>query len=102
MSPRIVVDYDRIADFCRRWKVAELSLFGSVLTDDFDPDRSDVDVLIEFLPDARITMFKLVDMGDELAAIFGRHVDLVPKQGLKPFIRKSVLDSSQVVYVAAA
>jgi len=50
-APKLVVPIDRIAEFCRRWKITELALFGSVLRDDFRPD-SDVDVLVTFAPDA--------------------------------------------------
>ena len=101
MSPKVAIDHEGIVDFCRRWKVAELSLFGSVLREDFNPERSDVDVLIDFQPDAHIGLFELTDMQDELEALFGRKVDLVTKPALKPGIRQSILDSSEVLYAAA-
>ncbi len=53
---RIAIPQDKIADFCRRWKITEFALFGSVLRDDFRPD-SDVDVLVTFAPDARWGLF---------------------------------------------
>lgn len=102
MSPHVTIDYDKLAELCRRWQVAELALFGSVPRDDFNPERSDVDILVQFLPEARIGLFALSRMKDELSEIFGRKVDLVPKGGLKPAIREDVLASSEVVYVNAA
>jgi hypothetical protein len=80
--------------------VAELAVFGSALRDDFGLE-SDVDILITFAPEAEVSLFDLVDMADELSGIIGRHVDLVPKQGLKPRIRQSVLESAHVLYAAA-
>lgn len=58
-------DSQALADFCRRWQVSELALFGSVLTANFGPD-SDVDILVSFAPEARRTLFDLVAMRDEL------------------------------------
>lgn len=100
MSPRIAIDSGKVADFCRRWKIAELSLFGSVLREDFRPD-SDVDVLVTFAPDSEWDLFDLLSMQDELKEIFGREVDLVQKKNLKnPFRRHHILRSHQVVYAA--
>lgn len=100
MRRDLPIEQDKISDFCLRWKVAELCLFGSVLRDDFDPESSDVDVLIEFLPGAGLDFFELLEMNDELATLFGRPVDLVTKRSLNPRLRESVLTSSQVVYAA--
>ena len=86
--------------FCRKWQVAELSLFGSALSDQFRPD-SDVDILVTFAPDAGWSLMDWADMVDELEEIFGRPVDLVEKQGLRnPFRRKAILDSAQVIHAA--
>lgn len=90
----------QVAAFCERHQVLELALFGSAVRGAFGPD-SDVDVLVTFAPGAKISMFDLVDMADELTDIMGRPVDLVTKQGLKPRIRESVLESSKVIYAAA-
>jgi predicted nucleotidyltransferase len=96
----IDIPKERIAEFCRRWKIREFSLFGSVLRDDFRPD-SDVDVLVVFEPDAPWGLFELVDIADELEAIYGRKVDLVEKDCLKnPFRRHSILTTREVVYAA--
>jgi len=100
VASNIAIPQDRIADFCRRWKITELALFGSVLRDDFRPD-SDIDVLVTFAPDAGWSYFELFDVQDELEAMFGRSVDLVPSGGLKnPFRRASILNSRRVVYAA--
>jgi predicted nucleotidyltransferase len=99
MDARIPIDYQRIAAVCRLWQVTELSLFGSVLRDDFKPE-SDVDVLVTFAPEAEIGFLALAKMQRELSGILGRPVDLVPKDGLKPLIRNQVLASAHVVYAA--
>ena len=97
---RIELPTRELERFGRRWRVAELALFGSVLRADFGPD-SDVDVLIEFRPDAGWSLFDWVDMIDELKAIFGRRVDLVSKRGLRnPFRRHGILSTREVVYAA--
>jgi hypothetical protein len=96
----ISIDRDRIADFCRRWKVTELALFGSILRDDFRPE-SDVDVLVTFEPEAPWTLWDLSEMRQELERIFGRAVDLVEKKGLRnPFRRRAVLSSQRLIYAA--
>jgi predicted nucleotidyltransferase len=96
-EPKIAIPQDKIADFCRRNQVRTISLFGSVLREDFGPE-SDVDVLVEFEPEARIGFMALGRMQRELAELLGRSVDLVPRDGLKPLIRDSVLDGAQVLY----
>lgn len=94
------IDPHQIADFCRRWKVTELALFGSVLRDDFRPD-SDVDVLVTFESGAPWTLWDLSRMRFELEAIFGRKVDLVEKKALRnPFRRQAILADQRVVYAA--
>ena len=100
MAAQIDINPQEIASFSSRHQVAELAIFGSALGDDFGPE-SDVDVLVTFKPESRISLFDLVDMADELSALLGRQVDLVPKEGLKPRIRRSVLESSRVIYAAA-
>ncbi|MCC6793182.1 MAG: nucleotidyltransferase domain-containing protein [Thermomicrobiales bacterium] len=94
---------DRIAEICKRHHVAELSLFGSALRDDFRPD-SDIDVLVTFKPNEAIGYFELADMQEELAEVFGRHVDIVLRRGIERSqnsIRKTaILSSATPVYVA--
>jgi len=100
VSRNIDIPMEKIAEFCRKWKIRRFSLFGSVLREDFGPD-SDVDVLVSFEPDSTWDLLDLVDMRDELAALFGRKVDLVEEEGLRnPFRRSSILSTRQVVYAA--
>jgi len=100
MSIRLEIPHQAIAEFCRKWKVKELALFGSALREDFGPE-SDVDVLVELQPDHGLDLYDWVDMIEELQAIFGRKVDLVAKGGLKnPFRRREILRTAEVVYAA--
>lgn len=95
---KIHIPLKPIEDFCRRWKIAEFSLFGSVLRDDFAPE-SDLDVLVTFEPDGGITFDNRVEMLDELAAIFGREIDLVEKRNIRnPFRRHEILTTQKVVF----
>lgn len=95
---------EAIAGFCRRWRITQIELFGSALRDDFRPD-SDVDLLVTFEPGARISLFDLVRMQDEMAEIVGRPVDLIDRAGVEqsrnPFRRHSILSTAQVVYKVA-
>jgi predicted nucleotidyltransferase len=89
-----------LANFCHKWKVRELSIFGSALRDDVRPG-SDVDVLVSFDPGADWSLLDLVGMKDELAALVGRDVDLVEQEALKnPFRRAAILKSKRVLYAA--
>jgi predicted nucleotidyltransferase len=96
-SSRISFSEARLAEICRRYHVRELRLFGSALRDDFH-DASDIDVLVEFDPGARVGFFGLARLQRELSTLFSRPVDVVPKQGLNPAIRQSVLNTSEVIY----
>src|SRR3989339_483152 len=99
-QPKINIPKAKIEDFCRRWKIKEFALFGSVLREDFRPD-SDVDVLVSFEPDGGITFDNRVEMLDELAEIFGREVDMVEKDAIRnPFRRHEILTTKEVVYAA--
>ena len=94
------VPTEKIEALCRKWKVVEMALFGSVLREDFRPD-SDVDVLVTFAPDDGWSLWDLIDMRDELREIFGRQIDLVEKRSLvNPFRRRSILRTKQVIYAA--
>lgn len=96
------LDYsrERIESLCRKWKVRELSLFGSVLRDDFGPE-SDVDLLVTFANDAPWDLWDLLDLRSELKGIFGREIDLVEERSLRnPYRRRSILSSKHVIYAA--
>src|SRR5436305_4120649 len=94
------VEPERIAEICRKWRIVELSLFGSVLRDDFN-DASDVDLLVVFEPDDPWDLWDLMHCENEFAALFGRKVDLVEKSALRNrFRRHEILTTSQVLYAA--
>ena len=93
----IQVPREQIEAFCRKWKIRELALFGSVLRDDFRPD-SDVDVLVEFQDDFHPGFRGWNRMVEELEALFGRKVDLVRKElVVNPYRRQHILRNQQVV-----
>ncbi|MBN2501748.1 MAG: nucleotidyltransferase family protein [Anaerolineales bacterium] len=96
---KIDISSEILVEFCRRYQVRRLALFGSVLREDFQA-ASDVDILVKFDPDARVSFMTLGKMQRELEAIFQRKVDLVPQDGLKPIIREEVLSSAQEVYAS--
>ena len=99
-TPQIALPVDQIVTFCRKWRITELSLFGSVLRDDFRPD-SDVDVLVSFTADTHWSLYDWVGMQAELKSVLGREVDLVDKGGLSnPFRRHAILTTRQVIYAA--
>ena len=102
-SARIDIPHEAIAAFCRRWKITELSLFGSVLRDDFRPD-SDVDVLVTFAPDSAWRFTDLLDMEEELKQILGRNVDFIDRAAVEEsrnyIRRRHILGTLEPIYVA--
>ena len=88
-----------IADFCRRHGVKKLSLFGSILGDDFRPD-SDVDLLVEFEPGRTPGMIGFGGMILELKAMIGREVDLRTPFDFSPFFRPAVLREARTLHAA--
>jgi predicted nucleotidyltransferase len=94
---------EKIADYCRRWKITELALFGSALREDFNAG-SDIDILVTFDKNAHWTLFDMVDMREELKDIFGRDVDLVSRRGIESsqnyLRRKAILSSVKVIHVS--
>lgn len=96
---KISIPNKSLRRFCMQYRVRRLALFGSVLKDDFGPE-SDIDILVVFEPDARVSFLTLGRMQRELSTLFNRQVDLVPQEGLKPVIREAVLASAQEVYAA--
>lgn len=99
MSTRIDIPRESIAEFCRRHRVRRLALFGSVLRDDFRLD-SDVDMLVEFDPQAGLGLFTLAAMELELSEILGRKVDLRTPAELSRYFRDEVVESAEVLYAA--
>ena len=88
-----------LTDFCKLHQVRELLLFGSAARGELRPD-SDLDILVAFEPEARIGFITLGRMARELSELFGRPVDLVPKDGLKPAIRAAVLAEAETLFAA--
>ena len=99
-DPAIPLDRAAIADFCRRSGILRLALFGSVLRSDFGPE-SDVDVLVQFGPDAHVGLFRFVGLQNELARILGRRVDLRTPDCLSRYFRDEVLATAEPIYAAA-
>ena len=93
---------DAIREFCQKWKVVELDLFGSALGSDFGPG-SDVDLLLVYAEDAHPTLFDEGEMQVELEALFGRAVHFMTKRAVEcsgnPIRRKAILESATSVYV---
>ena len=96
----ISINHDQLAELCRQHGIVELSLFGSVLRDDFRPD-SDVDVLITFEPGKTLTLDSYADISDELSTLFdARNVDLVESGRLvDPYRRHEILRTCESLYV---
>lgn len=99
MTPldRLTLAADAIAAICERHGVAELSVFGSIARGDARPD-SDVDLLVTYREGAHPGLIAFNRLRRELEAALGIRVDLVPKDGLKPVIRETVLGEARVVY----
>ncbi|HET7754636.1 MAG TPA: nucleotidyltransferase domain-containing protein, partial [Anaeromyxobacteraceae bacterium] len=97
---KLDIDRDALSDFCRRHSIRKLSLFGSVLREDFRPG-SDVDVLVEFEPNHVPGFIALHDMETELSQLFGgRRVDLVTERFLNRRIRQRILATAEPQYAA--
>jgi uncharacterized protein len=99
LSSGIELPTDRISEICKRYGVRELAVFGSAARGDLRSE-SDVDILVDFEPDARIGLVKFASLSEELEEIVGRKVDLVTKTGLKRRVRSEVLGEAQLIYSA--
>lgn len=97
------VDGEALAALCKKWKIAKLEVFGSVLRDDFGPN-SDVDLLVTYEPDTKQSFDDLLDAVDEFSAVFGREVELVSRdlvaESENYIRRKAILRSAEVLYAA--
>jgi predicted nucleotidyltransferase len=100
---KVAIPRKKLGTFCRRWNISELAFFGSVLREDFRPD-SDIDLLVSFAPNAKVSLFDLVHMQNELKEIFGREVDLVKRRAIEKsenyIRRKNILQNTRVIYAA--
>jgi predicted nucleotidyltransferase len=101
MTPRVVVPREAIEASCRRWRITELALFGSVLEDNFGPE-SDVDVLVSFEPAFQWGWNELAAMLAQLGEMFGgRRIDFVEKEAVtNPFRQRQIRETAQVLYAA--
>jgi predicted nucleotidyltransferase len=104
LTTQIELPMDKIADFCRRWKIARLELFGSVLREDFRCE-SDVDFVASYLPDARWSLLDRVHMKHELEDMLGRNVDLLNRRALERGRHKgraaAILAQTQLLYAGS-
>ncbi len=93
----------QLTEFCQKWSIIELALFGSILGQDFSPD-SDIDILITFDPQAKRSLFDLIHLKDELEQRLGRNVDVLTKKSVEQnhnWLRKrNILNTAQVIYVS--
>jgi predicted nucleotidyltransferase len=100
MHPSLNIDPEALAQFCRTHRIGRLALFGSQLKGTARPD-SDIDLLVDFLPEARPTLFDLASMEIELSeTLGGRKVDLRTPQDLSRYFRDEVVRMAEVQYVA--
>ena len=94
--------FDRVRDLCARHGVARLELTGSAARSDFDPARSDIDLLVEFLPGARVSALQFVELSDALEQAFGRRVDLIELSAVtNPILREAFIRDRMPLYAAA-
>jgi hypothetical protein len=97
---RVPLDTEGMIKLCKQFSVKELSLFGSILRDDFDRLKSDIDILVEFLPESTVeSLIDFINVKLAFSDLLGYDVDLVEKRALSPYIRDDVLNSRRVVYV---
>lgn len=99
IAERVPLDSARLQEFCRRNGIRRLSLFGSALREDFRSD-SDIDLLVEFQPGHRVSLFDLGGMSMELGEVLGRPVDLRTAEDLSPYFREEVLRIARPLYAA--
>jgi predicted nucleotidyltransferase len=98
LAAGLQVSTEKIAEICRRYQVREMAVFGSAARGELRPD-SDIDVLVEFLPDAAIG-WDFFQLEEELSELFGRRVDLGTKRSLKPWVRRNALRDARVIYAS--
>jgi len=102
MHPLIESHRKDIARLCRQHGVHTLEVFGSILSGNFDPDRSDIDLLVEFQPAVANSFTNFLDLKESLEALFGRPVDLVERRAIRNRrLRYYIEQSKSPVYAAA-
>ena len=100
MNPQVQLDRDELTAFCRKWRIREMSIFGSALREDFGPD-SDLDFLVSFEREAQWDLWDLVALREELISLTGREVDIVVKEALRnPYRREGILSNREVIHGA--
>ena len=94
---KVSIPKNQIEEFCRRHHIRKLSLFGSVLRDDFGPE-SDLDVLVEFEPDAKVGLLKMARIERDLSELLKKKIDLRTPEDLSRYFRQEVLNTAAVQY----
>jgi uncharacterized protein len=97
MNIQVEIPVDEIVTLCKRYPVRSLALFGSVFREDFHPD-SDIDMLVEFPPEARAGCFTMGKMQVDPSELLGREVDLKTTEDLSQYFRQKVIEAAQVLY----
>lgn len=104
MKAILNIDMKEVASLCARWRIRELYLFGSALREDFGP-QSDLDFLVVYAPDAKITLFDEAQIQEELEALLKRPVDLISRRAVEEspnwIRRKAILDGTELFYAAS-
>ena len=102
MKTDLALPIEQINKFCQQWHIIELSLFGSILRDDFHAD-SDIDILVAFAPTANWSLLDRAQMQEELETLLSKRVDLISKRAIdrssNPIRRPEILSTSQTIYV---
>lgn len=101
LQQRLNIKTAKLHEICHQWQITELALFGSVLREDFRSD-SDIDVLVSFAENAKITFFDLDTIEEQLSQLFNRSVDVVTKKSIQKshnwIRRQNILNHSQIIY----
>ena len=96
----ILLNYNDVAQLCKKYSISELAIFGSSLRDDFSK-KSDIDILVSFDKNSEITLFDIMDLEDEFSNLLKRKVDIVEKESLRnPIRKKNILSSREIIYAA--
>ncbi|MCF6284905.1 MAG: nucleotidyltransferase domain-containing protein [Candidatus Hydrogenedentes bacterium] len=100
INPNVKIDPEFLSGFCRKWRIRELSIFGSALRDDFNAE-SDLDFLVSFEVGMELDVYKLLDMKEELEARYGHTVDFIEKETLRnPWRKGEILRTREVIFAA--